>query len=86
MLGALDRAARAFARSTDFVSGLERALTAPSAERDAVAATYGALAGAWYGASAIPAAVWQRVAGMDRLETLAGQIFQHADAAGGPLP
>ena len=86
ILGALDRAARGFARGSDFVSGLERALTAPAAERDAVAAAYGALAGAWYAGPAIPPVLWQRVAGVERLESLARQIFQQADAAGGALP
>lgn len=86
ILGVLDRAARAFIRGSDFASGLERALVAPAAERDAVAASYGALAGAWYGASGIPPGLSEKVAGLDRLENLAGQIFQRSGAAGGPVP
>jgi len=86
ILGALDRAARAFTRGSDFASGLERALVAPAAERDAVAASYGALAGAWYGASGIPLGLLQKVGGLERLENRARQIFQRAGAPGGPVP
>lgn len=85
ILGALDRAVRAFARSREFAGGLERALGAPAAERAAVAASYGALAGAWYGESAIPAALRSRVAGLSRLGSLAEQIFQRPGAADGRL-
>ena len=85
ILGVLDRAVRALARSRDFGGGLERALGAPVADRDAVVASYGALAGACYGEAAIAPALRTRVAGAARLGTLAEQIFQRAGAAGGPL-
>jgi ADP-ribosyl-[dinitrogen reductase] hydrolase len=85
ILGALDRAVRAFARSREFGAGLERALGAPAAERAAVAASYGALAGACYGESAIPAALRGQVAGLSRLGSLAEQILQRPGAADGRL-
>jgi ADP-ribosylglycohydrolase len=84
ILGALDRAVRAFARSRGFADGLERALSAPT-DRDAVAASYGALAGAYYGEAAIPLALRTRVSGLSGLENLAGQIFQRPGAADGQL-
>jgi len=85
ILGALDRAVRAFSRSREFAGGLERALGAPPAERAAVAASYGALAGAYYGEASIPAALRGRVAGLSRLGALAEQIFQRPGAADGRL-
>jgi len=85
ILGALDRAARAFARSRAFADGLERALSAPTADRDAVAASYGALAGANYGEAAIAPGLRARVAGLRRLGLLAEQLFQRPGAAGGRL-
>ncbi|HMA11795.1 MAG TPA: ADP-ribosylglycohydrolase family protein [Steroidobacteraceae bacterium] len=86
ILGALDRAVRCFARSRSFADGLERALAGSGAERDAVAASYGALAGAWYGAAALTPELRSRVAGLNRLTDLAGRLFRRAGAAGGPLP
>jgi ADP-ribosyl-[dinitrogen reductase] hydrolase len=85
ILGALDRVARAFARSREFCDGLERALGAPAADRDAVVASYGALAGAYYGEATIPPALRQRVAGLAQLGTLAEQLFQRPGAVGGRL-
>ena len=84
ILGALDRAVRAFARSREFADGLERALSAP-ADRDAVAASYGALAGAYYGEAGISPALRARVAGLSQLGTLAEQLFQRPGAADGRL-
>jgi ADP-ribosylglycohydrolase len=81
VLGALDRAVRCFARSRTFEDGLERALAAAGTEREAVAVAYGALAGAWYGQSGLPASLRTRVTGLPRLAELAGQIFQRPDAA-----
>lgn len=85
ILGALDRAVRAFARSREFADGLERALSAPAAERDAVAASYGALAGAYYGEAAIAPPLRQRVAAVARLGSLAEQLFQRPGAVDGRL-
>jgi ADP-ribosyl-[dinitrogen reductase] hydrolase len=85
ILGALDRAVRAFARSREFADGLDRALGAPAADRDAVAASYGALAGAYYGEAAIAAALRKRVAGLSQLGALAEQLFQRPGAADGQL-
>jgi ADP-ribosylglycohydrolase len=85
ILGALDRAARCFARSRTFADGLDRALAGSGGERDVVAAAYGALAGAWYGAPALPADLRERVAGAARLAGLAGRLFQRTPLAGGPL-
>lgn len=85
ILGALDRAVRAFMRSREFADGLERALGAPPADRDAVAACYGALAGAYYGEAAISPALRARVAGLSRLDDLAEQLFQRPGAADGQL-
>jgi ADP-ribosylglycohydrolase len=85
ILGALDRAARCFARSRSFQDGLERALAGSGAERDAMAASYGALAGAWYGESALPGDLKARVAGVSRLTHLAGRLFHRSGAVGGEL-
>jgi ADP-ribosylglycohydrolase len=85
ILGALDRAVRCFARSRSFADGLERALAGSGAERDAVAATYGALAGACYGESGLPGELKARVAGLGRVSALAQQLFQRPDAAAGDL-
>jgi len=85
ILGALDRAARCFARSRTFGDGLDRALAGSGGERDVVAAAYGALAGAWYGAPALPADLRARVAGTARLASLAGKLFQRMQPAGRPL-
>jgi ADP-ribosyl-[dinitrogen reductase] hydrolase len=74
ILGCLDRAVRAFARSTDFMSGLERAL-AQGKDCDATAAAYGALAGAYYGESNIPAARRTEVVQVSRLELLADRLY-----------
>jgi ADP-ribosyl-[dinitrogen reductase] hydrolase len=86
ILGALDRAVRSFLRGSTFAAGLERALAGTQAGRGSVAASYGALAGAWYGAAAIPADLKAKVAGLDRLEDLAQQILDAADAGAGRLP
>lgn len=86
ILGALDRAVRSFARSSDFAAGLERALTAPAGERDAAAAGFGALAGAWYGAAAIPETLLSRVNERERLVQLVGQIMHSPDAARDRVP
>jgi ADP-ribosyl-[dinitrogen reductase] hydrolase len=85
ILGALDRAVRCFARSRTFADGLDRALAGSGGERDVVAAAYGALAGAWYGAPGLPADLRARVAGTARLASLAGKLFQCAQPSGGPL-
>lgn len=85
ILGALDRAVRAFARSREFADGLERALSVPAADRDAVAASYGALAGAYYGEAAIAPALRARVAGLPQIGRLAEQLFQRPGAADGRL-
>jgi ADP-ribosylglycohydrolase len=74
ILGCLDRAVRAFARSTDFTTGLERAL-AQAKDSDATAAAYGALAGAYYGESNIPAAMRTDVVQVARLELLADRLY-----------
>jgi ADP-ribosylglycohydrolase len=86
ILGALDRTVRSFLRGSNFGAGLDRALAGPQSGRSSAAASYGALAGAWYGAAAIPAELQARVAGRERLEDLAQQILDAADAGGGPLP
>jgi ADP-ribosylglycohydrolase len=85
ILGALDRAVRCFARSRSFADGLERALAGSGAERDAVAAAYGALAGACYGESGLPEQLRARVAGLGRVAGLAQQLFQRPGAAGSHL-
>lgn len=86
ILGALDRAVRSFLRGSNFAAGLERALAAPPDVRGSVAASYGALAGAWYGAAAIPRELSGRVAALSRLEDFAEQILQSPGAGDGPLP
>jgi len=86
ILGALDRAVRSFLRGSDFAAGLDRALAAPPEMRGSVAASYGALAGAWYGAAAIPRELAGRVAGLSRLEDFAGQILHSPGAGAGPVP
>jgi ADP-ribosyl-[dinitrogen reductase] hydrolase len=85
ILGALDRAVRCFARTRDFPEGLQRALAASGPERDAVAAGFGALAGAYYGEAALPPALRARVANLERVGALAEQMFQRHGAAGGRL-
>jgi ADP-ribosylglycohydrolase len=84
-LGALDRAARCFARSRSFADGLERALAGSGTTRHAVAASYGALAGAWYGEPGLPADLRARVANLGKLADLAGQLFRRSGAAGSRL-
>lgn len=86
VLGALDRGVRSFLRASSFAAGLDRALAAPPALRSSVAASYGALAGAWYGAAAIPEELLGRVAGLHRLEDLAGKILASPGAGAGPVP
>jgi ADP-ribosylglycohydrolase len=85
ILGALDRAARCFARSRSFQDGLERVLAGSGAERDAMAASYGALAGAWYGEAALSADLKARVVDLGRVGDLAGQLFHRSGAARGEL-
>lgn len=82
ILGALDRAVRCYARSRNFADGLERALAGSNPERNAVAAAYGALAGACYGEAGLPADLRGRVAGLGRLADLAGRLFRRQGAAG----
>jgi ADP-ribosyl-[dinitrogen reductase] hydrolase len=83
VLGALDRAVRAFMRSRDFDDGLDRVLGGRAQDRDAVAATYGALAGAWYGEAAIGPTLRARAAGLDRAGQLAERLYQHGSAVRG---
>lgn len=85
ILGALDRAVRCFARSRSFADGLERALAGSGAERDAIAAAYGALAGAWYGEPGLPADLRNRVTGLPRLAGLAGELFSRPGVANSQL-
>ncbi len=77
MLGVLDRAVRCFARSRSVADGLARALDSPGDDKDAICAVYGALSGAHYGEAAIGADLYRRVAGLQRLEQLADQLYQH---------
>jgi ADP-ribosylglycohydrolase len=76
LLGTLDRATRSLLRARDFHSGLQVALAARSADRDALGATYGALAGAFFGVGsvAVPGA---RLAGIAHVERVAGLLYQH---------
>jgi ADP-ribosyl-[dinitrogen reductase] hydrolase len=72
--GVLDRAVRCFARSRAFGDGLSRALDSPGADRDAVCAAYGALAGAFHGEDAIDSSLRGRVAGLSRLTLIADRL------------
>jgi ADP-ribosylglycohydrolase len=85
VLGVLDRAVRSFARSRSFADGLERALAGRGAERSAVAATYGALAGAWYGEIGLPTDLTARVANPGRIIDLAGRMLRGPGAKDGLL-
>jgi ADP-ribosylglycohydrolase len=76
ILGCLDRAVRAFLRSGSFEEGLGRLLDAPGPEPDATLAAFGALAGAHYGDSGLPANWRIRLAGARRLETVAERLFK----------
>jgi ADP-ribosylglycohydrolase len=80
--GVLDRAVRCFARSRAFGDGLRRALDSPGADRDAVCAAYGALAGAFHGEDAIDSALRGRVAGLSRLTQIADRLC-HGSATHG---
>lgn len=73
-VGALDRVVQSFRRGRDFQAGIERALLARSTDRDAEAAAYGALAGAFHGEAGIPAPLRARVAGATRLRALADRL------------
>jgi ADP-ribosyl-[dinitrogen reductase] hydrolase len=75
ILGCLDRAVRAFLRTETFEAGLLRLLDAPGTDPDATLAAYGALAGAHYGEAGLPPGWLQRVAGLSRLEDMAGRLF-----------
>ena len=76
---------RCFARSRSFADGLERVLAGSGAERDAIAAAYGALAGAWYGEPGLPADLRNRVTGLPRLAGLAGELFSRPGVANSQL-
>ena len=79
----LDRAVRCFMRSRTLADGFTRALDSPMADRDAVCAVHGALAGAWHGEDAVPSALRRRLTGLSRIENLADQLSQYGSARHG---
>lgn len=83
VLGTLDRAVRCFARSRSVGEGFARALDSRSEDRDAVCATYGALAGAYYGEAAVEPDLRSRVAGLARVERVAEHLYQYGSAERG---
>jgi ADP-ribosylglycohydrolase len=83
VLGTLDRAVRCFARTRSLADGLERALDANTEDRDAVCATFGALAGAYYGEAAIGQELRSRVAGLAQVERVADALYQQGSAVRG---
>lgn len=84
LLGTLDRATRSLLRTRDFHSGLQVALAARSADRDALGAAYGALAGAFYGVGAV-AVPGVRLAGLAHVERVAGLLYQHQSQVHGQV-
>jgi ADP-ribosylglycohydrolase len=78
ILGALDRAVRSFSKTTDFGAGMERASTQREPDRAITCASYGALAGAFYGEAAIPAPLRARVAGLVLLHALSDRLYQRS--------
>jgi ADP-ribosylglycohydrolase len=85
VLGTLDRAVRCFARSRGFDDGMARALDSHREDRDAVCASYGALAGAYYGEASISAALRARVTGLARIERLADELYRYGSALHGSV-
>ena len=75
ILGCLDRAVRATLRTEDFLSGLDRLKGAPGPEPAAALAAYGALAGARFGETGLPASWRRRLAGSEPLEAMAESLF-----------
>lgn len=74
VLGALDRAARCFARSRGFADGLDRARAGRSEDRDAVCAAYGALAGAFHAEKSIDMGWQRRVRSLARIAPIADAL------------
>jgi ADP-ribosyl-[dinitrogen reductase] hydrolase len=83
VLGTLDRAVRCFARTRSLADGFKRALDSTTADRDAVCASFGALAGAYYGEAAIGQELRSRVAGLAQVERIADALYQQGSAARG---
>lgn len=83
LLGALDRIARVFAAGRDYNAGLI-ALFDKEADRDALGAAWGALAGAFYGEAGIGSTQLVRVAGLERVRQLAGQLHEQGSLAHAP--
>jgi ADP-ribosyl-[dinitrogen reductase] hydrolase len=82
--GALDRVARTFAAGKDFNDGLAAVLDKADAERDALGAAWGALAGAFMGEAAI-GALQQRIAGLTRVAQLAERLYEQRNVAHAPV-
>lgn len=83
VLGTLDRAVRCFARSSSFEEGMERALQSRDADRDALCAAYGALAGAFHGEASIGVAHRNSMAGVSLAASLADQLRGDGEARRG---
>jgi ADP-ribosyl-[dinitrogen reductase] hydrolase len=84
VLGALDRVARIFAAGKDFDTGLA-VLGKGDADRDALGAAWGALAGAFQGEAAITPVQRERVAGLARVEQLAERLYAQGSIAHAPV-
>lgn len=81
LLGALDRIGRTFAAGKDFNDGMSAVLDKLQADRDALGAAWGALAGAFHGAGAIDRKWLERVAGIATVGQLAERLHEQRSKA-----
>jgi hypothetical protein len=81
----LEAALWAFAKSTSFEHGALLAVNLGD-DADTTGAVYGQLAGAYYGADAIPPGWRSKLAHLDTLENFAARLLVAASRSAGPFP
>jgi hypothetical protein len=81
----LEAALWAFAKSTSFEHGAFLAVNLGD-DADTTGAVYGQLAGAYYGADAIPPGWRSKLAHLDTLENFAARLLVAASRSAGPFP
>jgi ADP-ribosyl-[dinitrogen reductase] hydrolase len=74
VLAVLDASVRAFLDHPDFASGL-LSLVNQGGDSDVAGAAYGQLAGAYYGAAALPAAWLSTLSDVESLSAIADQLL-----------
>jgi len=79
VIDTLEAALWAFASTDDFATGALAAVNL-GGDADTTGAVYGQIAGAYYGASGIPAAWRERLAMRGEIEGLAQRLFREASA------